>query len=182
MKLPLVLLLVSSCLLATGASAEPDPRADDAASAFSSLCLAMFTGKLPEADPKRFEMTKLDEATKKQIKPDVRADALWNVRGRASDAMMLVHYEPSGICVVEVAEADEQSVQDGVRAVAQSAAQAVGKAATEQPAVHKMVEGLTATNLSWRFPTAKGDVLIMVTTVPEPKFMIQHVITASYVR
>ncbi|WP_395672622.1 NMCC_0638 family (lipo)protein [Phenylobacterium sp.] len=182
MRLCLFPILVASSLFASTASAAPDPRAEDAANAFSGLCLSMFAGRQPDVDTKRFEITKFDEATKKRIKPHVQADALWNVQGRASGAMMLVHYEPTGLCVVEVAEADERSVQDSVRAVADVAARALGQAATEQPVSRKKVQGLTATNSSWRFPTPKGDVLVMVTTVPEPKFMIQHVITASYVR
>lgn len=95
---------------------------------------------------------------------------------------MLVHYEPQGLCVVEVAEANEASLQSAVAQVANSAASSLKTAATAQPKASRKVEGLTATTFSWRFPSAAGDVLIMLTTLPEPKFMIQHVITASYVR
>jgi hypothetical protein len=34
----------------------------------------------------------------------------------------------------------------------------------------------------WRIKNPKGDVMLAVTTYPDSKFMIQHVMTASYVK
>jgi hypothetical protein len=34
----------------------------------------------------------------------------------------------------------------------------------------------------WRMKSAKGDVMLAVTTYPDPRFMIQHFMTASYVK
>lgn len=106
--------------LSTAATAAvADIRGQDAADAFAQLCVPMFVGGKPGADPDRFDVTKLSDETRKQIKPHVKADTLWDVYATASNTSMLVHYEPQGLCVVEVAEADEASVQ---RAVAQVAA------------------------------------------------------------
>jgi uncharacterized protein YgbK (DUF1537 family) len=142
----------------------------------------MFVGGTSQADPQRFDVTELDDATRKQIKPDIKAATLFDVRAKASDASMLVHYEPQGLCVVEIAEADEKSVQNAVAKAASDAATSISSTAVEQARATRQLQGLTATTSSWRFPSAKGEVLVMVTTVPEAKFMIQHVLTASYVR
>lgn len=142
----------------------------------------MFIGGQAGADPKRFDVTKLDDATRKQIKPDIKASTLWDVHAKASDASMLVHYEPSGMCVVEIAEADEASVQSAVAQAAADAAASLDTTAIAQASETRQVGGLEATTSSWRFRSEGREVLIMVTTLPVSKFMIQHVLTASYVR
>lgn len=182
MSLRLITLVAAISLISGPAVAAPDPRADDAVAAFSSLCLEMFLGNASNADPSRFDVSEVDAATRRQIKPDVQAKTLWSVEGKASGVMMLVHYEPTGMCVVEIAEADDKAVQEGVRALAQDAALKQGAAAVEQPLVRTPVQGLIASSAGWRLPSAKRDLLVMVTTVPEPKFMIQHVITVSFAR
>ncbi|QYU69585.1 hypothetical protein J4558_05445 [Leptolyngbya sp. 15MV] len=168
-------------LSSTSASAMSDARAQDAADAFSQLCVAMFVGREPGVDPQRFNVTQLSDATREQIKPHIKASTLWDVHAKASDASMLMHYDPQGICVVEIAEADEHSVQRAVAQVAVDTAASLNTAAIIQPSETRQVEGLTATTLSWRFPSRGNDVLIMLTTVPVAKFMIQHVLTISYV-
>jgi hypothetical protein len=175
-------IISAAALLSSTAYAAPDRRAIDAADAFSSLCLSVFIGKESAADSQRFEVTELDDTTKRQIKPDIGASTLWDVHAKISDASMLVHYEPQGLCVVELAEADEKSVQEAVAQVASAAAGVLGKSATAQPVTTRRIERTTATTASWRFGSPKGDVLVMLTTTPEPKFMVQHVMTASYVR
>lgn len=166
----------------TSVFAAQDTRAQDAADAFSQLCLSLFIGGESVADPKRFDVTKLDDATRQQIKPAIKASTLWDVHARASNASMLVHYEPDGICVVEVAEADEGSVQKAVARVVADAASSLETAAVPQETVTRQVDGLTATTSSWGFRSAAGEVRIMVTTLPESKFMIQHVMTVNFVR
>ena len=173
-----------TCVVASSSAAAlaaPDARAQDAADAFSQLCVSMFIGGNSSADPQRFDVTKLDDATRKQIKPDIKASALWDVHAKASDASMLVHYEPSEMCVVEIAEADEASVQSAVAQVAADAAASPDTTAIPQAGETRQVGGLKATTSSWRFQSKGRDVLIMVTTLPESKFMIQHVLTASYI-
>ncbi len=142
----------------------------------------MFVGGQSSADPQRFDVHKLDDATRRQIKPDIKASTLWDVHAKASDASMLVHYEPEGICVVEVAEADELSVQRAVSQLAANAARELKTTAVEQKESIRAVQSLTATTSSWRFKSPQGEVLVMATTLPEAKFMIQHVLTASFVR
>lgn len=164
------------------AYAAPDTRASDAADAFSGLCLSMFIGKESGADPQRFDVTKIDDATKRRIKPNIGASTLWDVHAKTSDASMLVHYEPQGLCVVEIAEADEKSVQDAVAQAASVAASALRTTVTAQPVSTRQIEGTTATTASWRFGSPKGDVMVMLTTMPASKVMVQHVMTASYVR
>ena len=175
-------LAIAAVLSPVTVSAAPDARAQDAADAFSQLCVSMFIGGKSGADHQRFEVTRLDDATRRQIKPNIKASTLWDVRGKASDASMLMHYEPEGLCVVEMAEADEASMQSAVAKVASDAAISLNKTATEQEKLTRLVQGMTATTSSWRFPSDKGGVLVMLTTLPEAKFMIQHVITVSYVR
>jgi hypothetical protein len=182
MKVVSVVVACAAVLWSTSALSASDARAQDAADAFSQLCVSMFVGGKSSADPERYDVTKLDDATRKQIKPDIKAATLWDVHAKASDASMLVHYEPSGICVVEIAEADEASVQRAVAEVATDAATSQNSTATAQAGETRQVGGLTATTSSWRFKSDGGDVLIMLTTLPESKFMIQHVLTASYVR
>lgn len=182
MRLASAFLACAVAVVSTTALAAPDPRAQDAADAFSQLCVSMFVGGESDADPQRFVVTKLDEATRKQIKPDIKASTLWDVHAKGSDASMLVHYEPSGICVVEIAEAEEASVQRAVAQAAADAASSLDTTATTQVGETRQVGGLTATTSSWRFTSKGGEVLIMLTTLPESKFMIQHVLTASYVR
>lgn len=177
-----VVLACAVVLSPTTVLAAPDARAQDATDAFSQLCVSMFLGGKSGVDPNRFDVTQLDDATRKQIKPDIKASTLWDVHAKGSDASMLVHYEPSGLCVVEVAEADETSVQSAVAQSAANAATSLNTTAMAQAGETRQVGGLKATTSSWRFRSKGGDVLIRLTTLPEAKFMIQHVLTASYVR
>lgn len=142
----------------------------------------MFVGGKSGADTQRFDVTKLDDATRKQIKPDIKASTLWDVHAKASDASMLVYYEPQGMCVLEIAEADEVSVQNAVAQVAADAATSLNTTAVAQEVEARQIGGLTVTISSWRFRSEGGEVLIMLTTLPDSRFMIQHVVTASHVR
>lgn len=92
---------------------------------------------------------------------------------------MLVHYEPSGICIVEIAEADEASVLNAIGQAAEKAAKKLGTTTIKQESEARKVAGLMTTSSVWRLPSQQGDVLIMLTTTPEPKYMIQHVVTVS---
>ena len=182
MKVFAALLACAVSFSPTIALAATDGRGRDAADAFSQLCLSVFLGRASDADPERFETTKLNDATRKQIKPDIKATTLWDVHAKASDASMLVHYEPQGLCVVEIAEADELSVQNAVAQVAAEAAVSVKTTAIAEERTTRKIGGLISTTSTWRFPSAGREVLVVLTTLPEAKFMIQHVVTASYVR
>ena len=93
-------------------SASPaDQRATDAVSAFSDLCVSLFTGEPSDVDPSRFSVTKLPPQTVKKIKPNLAKQTVWDVSGTQSDVHMLVHYDPIGVCVVEVAAADEEAIR-----------------------------------------------------------------------
>jgi hypothetical protein len=46
----------------------------------------------------------------------------------------------------------------------------------------KRIEGKDATTSMWRMNSPKGDIILAVTTYPDPTFMIQHLMTASYVK
>ncbi len=178
-----VLLFVAAAALATEpVMAKPDAKGDDAVTAFGDLCVGLFTGnKKSEVDPTRFTVTKLSEQNARNIKPDVKG-SLWDVSGAKSDVHMLVHYEPTGMCVVEVAEADEATVRaDFERLVLQTSA-ALRSPAQREPDKRNRIEGKDATTSIWRMKSAKGDIMLAVTTYPDPKFMIQHLMTASYVK
>lgn len=179
-------MIVQAILIASALSlASPamlgvaDPRAQDAADAFSQLCIALHVGETPTADPDRFDVTELGEKTRREIKPNIKASSLWDVHAKASDASMLVYYEPQGICVVEIAEADEASVLNAIGDAAERAAKKLGATPIKQEREARKVAGLITTSSVWRLPSQQGDVLIMLTTTPEPKYMIQHVVTVS---
>lgn len=175
-------IVIAAALLTDVSSEASDPRADDAAAVFSTLCIGTYAGAAGELEPSRFEVTKLDEATARRIKPRLAKQTIWDVHGIRSDVSMLVHNDPAGACVVEIAEADETAVRRAFERAAANAASALGAPATPQPVQTKHIEGKDATAQSWRYRTTKGDVLIVLTTYPDPKFMVQHIATISYVR
>lgn len=178
-------LFLASLLLALGNAATAqakDARADDAVSVFGDLCVSLFTGsQKPQIDPARFTFTRIAEATAREIKPDVKGP-LWDVSGVKSGVHMLVHYEPAGLCVVEVAEADEATVRADFLALVQRTSTSLGSPAQRQPDRLNRIEGKDATTSMWRMKSPKGDIMLAVTTYPDAKFMIQHLMTASYVK
>jgi hypothetical protein len=64
----------------------------------------------------------------------------------------------------------------------QQTSTALRSAATQEPDRRKEVEGKDATTSMWRMKAPKGDIMLAVTTYPDAKFMIQHLMTASYVK
>lgn len=180
LRVLIVLTLVTSPLVCSAAE-TPDPRAQDAADVFLDLCVNTLAGTVGELDPKRFEVTKLDDATVREIKPDLAGRSVWDVHGGASDVSMLVYYHPAGMCAVEIAEADELSVQRAFDQMTKSAGERLGAEAVAQPIRTRQINGKKASSYSWRFdgPTP---ILLMVTTYPDPQFMIQHIATISRVR
>ena len=160
-----------------------DAKAVDAVAAFSGLCVNMFVGGASDVDPARFNLTKLDEEAARKIKPEQAGRPLWDVTGKASDARMLVHYEPTGMCVVEVAEADEGSIRAGYLALVEQTALRIGQTAEPQAGRVTVVDGKNATSSMWRIDGGpKGSIAMTITTYPVAKFMIQHLMTVSYVR
>jgi hypothetical protein len=176
------LFLAAAALTIEPAQAAHDPKADDAVTAFGDLCVGVFTGNpKSEVDPSRFAVTKISEENARELKPDVKG-TLWDVSGTKSDVHMLVHYEPTGMCVVEVAEADEATIRADFQRLVQQTSTALRSAATQEPDRRKEVEGKDATTSMWRMKAPKGDIMLAVTTYPDAKFMIQHLMTASYVK
>ena len=94
---------------------------------------------------------------------------------------MLVHYEPKGLCVAEVAEAEEAAIRSEFERLVQQTSTALGSAPRRQSDQRRRIEGKDATTSMWRLKSPKGDIMLAVTTYPDPKFMIQHLMTASYV-
>lgn len=163
--------------------AQNDPKAADAVAAFSSLCVNMFVGGNSDIDPARFDVTKLDDDTVRNVKPEQAGRPLWDVTGKASEAHLLLHYEPSGMCVVEVAEADEASIRSRYVALVEQKASQLGQTAKPQSNRVNLIEGKSATTSMWRVDGGpKGSIMMAITTYPDPKFMIQHLMTVSYVR
>jgi len=176
-------LFVAAAALITGpVKAGTDPRGDDAATVFGDLCVSLFTGKEEsQVDPTRFAITKIGEQTAREIKPEVKGP-LWDVTGTKSDVHMLVHYEPAGLCVVEVAQADEATIRSAFVRLVQQTSVTLESPALREPDKRKRIEGKNATTSMWRMKSPKGDVMLALTTYPDPKFMIQHLMTASYVK
>lgn len=180
MLIPFVFVAAAALTTQLG-SAAPDPRGEDAVTVFDDLCVSLFTGEQnPEIDPSRFAITQISEQIAHEIKPDVQGP-LWDVSGTKTDARMLVHYEPAGLCVVEVAEADEASVRARFERLVQQTSTTLGSIAQREPDQRNHIDGQDATTSMWRVKSAKGNVMLSVTTYPDPKFMIQHLMTASYV-
>lgn len=150
--------------------------------AFSQLCVGMFTGRKSDIDASRFSVTELSPDTVKNVKPKLAGQKVWDVSGKASDVHMLVHYEPSGMCVVEVAEADEAAIRAAYTALVADAGKALGSEPAREPDRTNAVGGKVATTSMWRLKSSKGDVMLAMTTYPDAKFMIQHLLTVSYVR
>lgn len=109
-------------------------------------------------------------------------DTLRSITGRASGVMMLLHYEPSGMCVTQVAEAQEAAMLARFAAIVDRTAQALHVSAEAKPIQRRKLQGLDTTYSSWRLKSPKGDIMLAITTYPEPKFMIQHMMTVSYVK
>jgi hypothetical protein len=178
-----VLLFVAAAAL-TGQSAQaaPDPKGDDAVAIFGDLCVNLFSGNpKSEVDPTRFVITKISEQNAREIKPNVKGQ-LWDVSGAKSGVHMLVHYEPVGMCVVEVAEADEATIRTDFERLVQQTSSSLQSAVQREPDRTNKIEGKDATTSMWRMKGPKGDIMLAVTTYPDAKFMIQHLMTVSYVK
>lgn len=178
-----LMVALATALLATPSNASDDPRAADSLSVFSGMCVNTFLNKPTAVDEKTFRFTELSEKLKKRIKPDLKPQKIWDVYARASEASMLLRYDPSGMCVVEIAEADEISVQEAFASMASKTAANFGSTAIPQPTQNRKLDNQNATNMSWRIKTPQEkDILLMLTTYPTAKFMVQHVLTVSYVQ
>jgi hypothetical protein len=169
--------------LAALAAADPasDPRANDAVAAFSQLCVGMFVGKKSDIDPSRFSVTKLAPDTAKLVEPKFTGD-VWDVTGNSSDVHMLVHYEPTGMCVVQVAAADEATIRSSYMELIDQTAKTMNASPARQQDRLNDVQGKPATTSMWRLDANKQSIMFAVTTYPEAKFMIQHMMTISHVR
>lgn len=169
--------------LASATSPLADAKANDAVAAFSQLCVGMFTGGKSDIDPSRFTVTQLAPETVREVEPNLTGQTVWDVSGKESDVHMLVHYEPTGMCVVEVAAADETAMRADYATLVEQVEKAMSTKAERQQDRVNEVQGKTATTSMWRLKTPeRGDIMLAVTTYPDPKFMIQHLMTVSYVR
>jgi hypothetical protein len=186
MSLPKVPLIVACGILACGtpafAEGPVEARAKDGIDVFFDFCGSVVTGVTRPIQPERFKPTKLSDKTVRSIRPEAKGQTYWNFQGLESGLMALVHFEPAGICAVEISEADEASVRGAFATAVTETAAKLGNAADRQPDKVTMIEGKPATYSSWRIKTPRGDVLLALTTYPEPRFMIQHLLTASHVR
>jgi hypothetical protein len=177
-----LLFVAAAALTAHSAQAAPDPKGGDAVTAFGDLCVNLFTGNpKSQVDPTRFTVTKMSEQDAREIKPEVKGP-LWDVSGTKSGVRMLVHYEPTGMCVVEVAEADEATIRMDFERLVQQTSAGLRSPAQREPDKRNQIDGKDATTSMWRMKAPKGDIMLAVTTYPEAKFMIQHLMTVSYVK
>lgn len=184
MRIRPLLLAALACLAAApaSASAADDPRARQATDIFANLCVATVAGVPTPIVDSAYRMTKLDPELSRQLGEGITRQPLTSIEGIASGVMMLMHYEPTGICVVQVAAADETAIQQAFLAVVEQTAASLGASAQAEPIRRTPLAGLDSTYSSWRMTSPKGDILFAITTYPEPKFMIQHMMTISYVR
>ena len=176
----LVAAVTIACLNA--AHAADDPRSVEAVAAFRGLCVSLFSGGPSLADPAQFQFDKFSDVSAKRIKPELGGRALWSVRALASGAMMLVHYEPQGMCVVEVAEADAEAMAVAFEMLTSDVAAALKTTAVPQPAQTQAVGEATVTTSMWRLQAAKEDFMLAISSLPKPGYKVQHVMTASRVK
>lgn len=171
-------------LVALVASQTPsiDAKASDAVAGFEQLCAGMFAGGKSDIDPSRFTVTELPADAVKEVKPDLVNSTVWDVSGKASDMHMLLHYEPSGMCVVEVAAADENAIRTDYLSLVERIAKVIKATPERQADRSNDLQGKAATTSMWRVKGKRRDVMLAITTYPEAKFMIQHLMTVSYVR
>lgn len=162
------------------ASESDDNRAHDAVDAFSQLCVGTFTDSKSDLDETRFSTFKLSDETVRQIKPKLAGQDVWDVSGQQSGVHMLVHYEPTGICVVEVAKADEAAMRESYSALIDELAERLEVTPERQEDKTNRFEGKDATTSLWRFDNPKRDILLAITTYPDPTFMLQHVMTINF--
>lgn len=163
------------------AAVQVEPKATEAVVGFSQLCVGMFTGGNSDVDPARFDVMKLDQDTVKQIKPSLpTGESLWDVSGKASGVRTLVHYEPTGMCVMEVAEASEAAIRVEYATLVQQTAQRTGAKVEPQPDRKNKIEGKDATTSMWKLTGGPENIIFTITTYPEAKFMIQHLMTVNY--
>ncbi|MEP6786173.1 MAG: hypothetical protein ABI898_10580 [Sphingomonadales bacterium] len=175
-------MLFSLLALATVTALPGSAMSNDAVVGFEQLCVGMFIGGKSDIDPARFSVTKIGSEAAKEIRPDLKGQTLWDVSGKSTDVHMLVHYEPTGMCVVEVAAADEHAIRENYAALVRRVANTLNSQPVAQQDRVNMVEGKAATTSMWRIKAAKSDIMLAITTYPEAKFMIQHLMTVSYVR
>ncbi|MCZ4342600.1 hypothetical protein O4H52_13345 [Sphingomonadaceae bacterium G21617-S1] len=183
MRIGLGILSVLAAVGTAHADAPDDPRAAQAVDIFANLCVTTVAGV--DTTPIRngdYFMTELEPDLARELLDGRTNHTLRSITGLSSGAMMLMHYEPSGMCVTQVGEADEAAMLARFRAVVDRTALALHVDAEAQPIKRRKLEGLDTTYSSWRLKSPKGDIMLAITTYPEPRFRIQHMMTVSYVR
>lgn len=183
MNVKLVPLAIFACLAsAAHADVGDDPQALQATEIFANLCVGTVAGVQTPIVDSDYRLTSLDPEMSRELGKGITTQPLTSIEGIASGVMMLMHYEPAGMCVVQVAAADEAAIQARFLSVVERTAKAFGEKAEAQPVRHAPLDGLNSTYSSWRMKSPKGDLMFAITTYPEPRFMIQHMMTISYVR
>lgn len=198
MKLHHIAVVLASCVLIaanpTLAAASPsaavqtsliseveDARASDATDVFFDLCVGTFvpSARKAEVNADLFQVSNLDpELAARLSKGPVRS-----IEAKASHAMMLISYEPQGLCMVRLASADEVSVARIFAIHVDQLALELKLPAEMQPLQTREIEGMKVTSHSWRLKSEGKSMWLVVTTSPEDKgYVSQHVMTISYVR
>ena len=173
-------LIALSVVSASVAAPIDDHRAADAVEVFSRLCVGLFVGEASDLDATKFKSTKLRPDTVARIKPNLVEQDVWDVTGKSSNVRMLVHYDPAGMCVVEVAAADETSLRKTYEEMIEKISRNFDKPPKVEPDQTKEIGDNKATTSIWEFVGSSQNILFAITTYPEPKFMIQHVMTINY--
>ena len=174
-----MIILLAALLAST--EIPTDERASDAVLAFDQLCVQMFLGNDGGLDDEHFSAAQLSPETVVQIKPELAGSDLWDVQSNQSDVRLLVHSD-RGMCAVEVAEASEQDIRDAFSVLVQVTAIALDASIQREEDQVQQIEGEAATTSVWRFDTSDQDLMLALTTYPDARFMIQHLMTVSYVR
>jgi hypothetical protein len=102
-------------LLNSGACAQTnDPRAQDAIDLYNSFCLKTF-GLKEQAIARLGEgnaiSRRLSDSTVQQLENGKSGGVAWTIRS-PRNALLLLEYNPIGICAIRVVQADKQSILD----------------------------------------------------------------------
>lgn len=175
----LALLMASGGLTHPAQASEPDLRAIDAAQFFAAFCFVPM-GKSDSA--KRILgggnafARPLPADILRQIQGGREGGEAWTIRS-PRNAELLLHYDPNGLCVVRIREADPESVRVEVEKMASSLAKGAKTTAKKTEDASSSIEGVNSRYQAYQMPVATMQIQISLTTTDKPVSGQQHVVT-----
>jgi hypothetical protein len=157
----------------------PDAKAQDAVDLFGSLCVQIETGlQTPLADG-RYGIARVEPGVAAAAIPSLGDAPLWSIGARASGVKMLHYVTQSGICGVEVAEADSVAIARDFSVMVRDLAARL--MSDQGPPKEETDEGGFITRI-WRLHAPTGDIDVGISTSAPPASEPQHIMTMARVR